>query len=1369
MNTIKTKFAFLLLLVSVSNYAQLGFCPGSKGEPLFSENFGNGTTYGPALPAGITTYPFVTGAPNDGFYTLFYHSNLYSTWHYSLDHTPDVTNGPNGKMLIVNANAGTSGDFYKKTVTGLCVNTTFEFSAWLMNVYNPGSNFCVGASQIPINVRFEIWNATETILLGSGNTGNIIGSAAPLWQQFALVFTTVSETSVVLKMKNNGVGGCGNDLAIDDISFSACGDVTTVSSPSVTGDTYTTCTSPTSLTLNAVTASATPYFYQWQMSTDGTTWTDVVGATNPTYTTPNLSSLTYFRVKAAQDIANLSNIFCSTTSNVFTISILASPSASISNGDKVICSNEAIPALSVAAVAGTGVNWYSAASGGTLLLANSASYTPTAAGIYYAETYNTTTNCIGSPRTPVQLTIIALPDVTMTGTASICGGNTAVVSFSGTPNAIVTYTVNGGTNQTIALNASGLASITTPVLSATTTYTLVGVASAVLSTCSRVKNDVVTITVNNSATASISSTSPICQGTTATINFTGTPNATVTYKVNGGGNQTIALDAAGIASIVIPSATATTVYTLVQVSIGGVCTQTLSQTLTVTVVPMPTATVSATPLTICSGQTSTVNFSGTPNAVLTYTVNGGANQTIALDASGLASLVTPVLTANATYTLVGATSSVLNTCSTTLSGSVTITVNSLPTASISSTASIVCSGSSATVNFSGTANAIVTYSVNSGSNQTITLDAVGNASVTLPSVTANMVYTLVNVTSAGANACTKALSQSITITAVVLPTATISASPLAVCSGQTSTINFSGTPNAILTYTVNSGANQTITLNASGLASVTTPVLTANATYNLVSVASPVLSTCTTIINNSVTVAVNNLPIASFTSNVSLVCNGGSAVLNFIGTPNAIITYSANGGASQTVTLNAAGTASVALTNITTTMVFTLVNVTAAGPNGCTKALSQSVTVTAVPVLNATVSANPAVICAGQTSTINFSGTPNADITYSINGGSAQAITLNAAGSASVATGALSANATYQLLNASMLGTGCNRVLTGSAAITVNATPNVVYSGDLNYCEGEPVLLNLASAVAGTTFAWTATPNGTTGATSGNGTQINQVVTLTNDTAGTVTYTVTPTYNGCVGNAIVITVTIHPLPVPGIVDGVICTTSLSPPSSQFYTLDTNLSSADHSFEWFFGGSPIPGASGNTYDATQTGTYSVIATNAAGCISAPVIAVVGQMPKGESLIIEQSEAFSDDPMVAVMVTGGGGPFSFQLDHGAFQSSNVFYNVTAGTHTINVVDGFCTNLTTTITVIDYPKFFTPNGDGFNDTWNIKGFDDAEIHIFDRYGKLLKQISPLGLGWDGTYTGNVLPSTDYWFTIKYNQNGMNKTFRAHFTLKR
>jgi large repetitive protein len=83
-----------------------------------------------------------------------------------------------------------------------------------------------------------------------------------------------------------------------------------------------------------------------------------------------------------------------------------------------------------------------------------------------------------------------------------------------------------------------------------------------------------------------------------------------------------------------------------------------------------------------------------------------------------------------------------------------------------------------------------------------------------------------------------------------------------------------------------------------------------------------------------------------------------------------------------------------------------------------------------------------------------------------------------------------------------------------------------------------------------------------------------------------------------------------------------------------------------------------------------------------------------------------------------------------------------------------------------------FFTPNNDGYHDTWNIIGIADnptAKIYIFDRYGKLLKQLSPTGRGWDGTYNGRPMPSNDYWFRVEYREDGIEKEFRGHFTLKR
>jgi len=124
-------------------------------------------------------------------------------------------------------------------------------------------------------------------------------------------------------------------------------------------------------------------------------------------------------------------------------------------------------------------------------------------------------------------------------------------------------------------------------------------------------------------------------------------------------------------------------------------------------------------------------------------------------------------------------------------------------------------------------------------------------------------------------------------------------------------------------------------------------------------------------------------------------------------------------------------------------------------------------------------------------------------------------------------------------------------------------------------------------------------------------------------------------------------------------------------------------------------------------------------------------------------------------------------------GPWQDEGVFRNVSAGEHEITARDkNGCGITTEPIFVIDYPLYFTPNGDGNHDTWNIAGIgSNAKIYIFDRYGKLLKQISPTGSGWNGTFNGKRMPTSDYWFTVQYNEPLTDdlKEFKAHFTLKR
>ena len=137
-------------------------------------------------------------------------------------------------------------------------------------------------------------------------------------------------------------------------------------------------------------------------------------------------------------------------------------------------------------------------------------------------------------------------------------------------------------------------------------------------------------------------------------------------------------------------------------------------------------------------------------------------------------------------------------------------------------------------------------------------------------------------------------------------------------------------------------------------------------------------------------------------------------------------------------------------------------------------------------------------------------------------------------------------------------------------------------------------------------------------------------------------------------------------------------------------------------------------------------------------------------------------------------GGFGTYEYSLDQINWQISPIFANLENDIYTIYARDiNFCGEKNSNpITTISYPNYFTPNGDGYNDNWSIKGLTpefEAKIYIFDRYGKLLKQIDAYGNGWDGKFNGTEVPSTDYWFKIEYKEDGVQKEFKSHFSLKR
>ncbi|EDP69830.1 hypothetical protein FBALC1_09872, partial [Flavobacteriales bacterium ALC-1] len=256
-----------------------------------------------------------------------------------------------------------------------------------------------------------------------------------------------------------------------------------------------------------------------------------------------------------------------------------------------------------------------------------------------------------------------------------------------------------------------------------------------------------------------------------------------------------------------------------------------------------------------------------------------------------------------------------------------------------------------------------------------------------------------------------------------------------------------------------------------------------------------------------------------------------------------------------------------------------------------------------------------------------------------------------------------------------------------------------------------------------------------------------------------------------------LTLQVNPLPEFDLDDSyILCVTTNGTEILDPLVLDTGLSETAYSFEWSYNGAILATETGSSLMPTGGGTYSVTVTDISSstvtsCVNTDTTEVIESAPPSLEVKLV-TQAFADNNVIEALGTGIG-VYEYSLDGGPWQDSGTFTNVSSGTHEVTARDkNGCGMVSTSIFVIDYPAYFTPNGDGNHDTWNIPGIgSSAKIYIFDRYGKLLKQISPTGSGWNGTYRGNLMPTSDYWFTVEYDEplTGNRKEFKAHFTLKR
>ncbi|WP_235047079.1 T9SS type B sorting domain-containing protein [Winogradskyella psychrotolerans] len=192
---------------------------------------------------------------------------------------------------------------------------------------------------------------------------------------------------------------------------------------------------------------------------------------------------------------------------------------------------------------------------------------------------------------------------------------------------------------------------------------------------------------------------------------------------------------------------------------------------------------------------------------------------------------------------------------------------------------------------------------------------------------------------------------------------------------------------------------------------------------------------------------------------------------------------------------------------------------------------------------------------------------------------------------------------------------------------------------------------------------------------------------------------------------------------------------------------------------------------SSIEINAPGTYTVRVTNTNGCFKDRTVTV---LPSNSATVtnIEVIDATQNNT-ITVFVSGEG-DYEYALDNrnGPYQDATTFEDVAPGLYTVYIRDkNNCGVTDALVSVIGFPKFFTPNADDKNDYWQVKGVSslfqsNSSVLIFDRYGKLLKELDPLSVGWDGTLNGEMMPNSDYWFKVKL-QDG--RTFTNHFSLKR
>ena len=421
------KLLFAIVFTFLLSGVRAQLCQGSLGDPIVNITFGSGANPGAPLSAAATGYQYwSTDCPNDGQYTLRNRTdNCFSSSWYTL--TSDHTGNTNGYFMLVNSSFQPS-DFYVDTVDLFCSNTTYEFAAWVINMMR--NTVCAGQSTILPNLTFKIEKPDGT-LIQSYNTGDIPVSPAINWQQYGFYFTAPAGVDkIVLRITNNAPGGCGNDLALDDITFRPCGPLVSATITGNNGD-FNLCEGESAqYTLSASISSGfdDPY-YQWQASVNGGVWTDIPGANSATLVRnidPSTAVGSYRYRLSVSKAENNAIALCRVNSGILTINVSPTPVTTVQSNAPLCAGNT----LKLLASGGVVYQW----SGPNAFTAqgpelNFIGAQPPQSGWYYVNVASD----MGCPKKDsIEITVYPKPDAVVNPVdVSICEDEQVALSASG--------------------------------------------------------------------------------------------------------------------------------------------------------------------------------------------------------------------------------------------------------------------------------------------------------------------------------------------------------------------------------------------------------------------------------------------------------------------------------------------------------------------------------------------------------------------------------------------------------------------------------------------------------------------------------------------------------------------------------------------------------------------------------------------------------------------------------------------------------------------------------------------------------------------------------------------------------------------------